>query len=454
MPEPPIAKKKARRHTPQVMALTGVGMGLTLLTEVLIASRLGARGLTDALILALSMPRLLANVGREATKFSLLTVFVRVDERQGEQALRDLAQRVLNLFLLIGLMLTLAAVVWAGPLMRLLGPGLDPDSLREAQHLLRFCAPVAIFALGSAVLEVTLNCRHRFTITATRNTVAPLVVVLIILATWPLEHVARWIAGGLSLGYGCFFVLLLMRARKEMGLRLDLRRWPDRRAMRELRGTIAYPLLGFGVRQGSRMAERSIASLAGPGGVTAYYLAYHLLGAVQNLVGVSIALTGQPRLTRHDLAGDQQRFGRLLRRRVLYSLAVSLPIAAGVTLLHRPIVDLLYGHGRFGAEAVAATSGVLMILGPAIVFYCLIPVLSSALYARKRFGAVLYNMTLAGATNILLAWVMFRWWGLTGVALAALAASCVAVVNLALLLRTGPARAASAVPGSAIEPQP
>ncbi|MEP0763579.1 MAG: hypothetical protein HRF48_12665, partial [Chloroflexota bacterium] len=91
MSGPPIPKKKARRHTPQVMALTGVGMGLTLLTEVLIASRLGARGLTDALILALSMPRLLANVGREATKFSLLTVFVHVDERRGERALRDLA---------------------------------------------------------------------------------------------------------------------------------------------------------------------------------------------------------------------------------------------------------------------------------------------------------------------------------------------------------------------------
>ena len=68
---------------------------------------------------------------------------------------------------------------------------------------------------------------------------------------------------------------------------------------------------------------------------------------------------------------------------------------------------------------MAASAAVLFVLGPAVILYCLAPVLTSALYAQKRYGEVLYNMCLAAAANVVLAFALFHWLGLTGIAWAA-----------------------------------
>lgn len=427
---------------------------MALLVDILIAARLGAAGATDALIIALTLPRLLGTVGREATKFSLLTVFIHTRQDQGEEAFRDFARRVLNLFLLIGAVVTVAGIVLAGPAVRVMGPGLGDEAQLLAVWLLQLCSPVALFALGSAVLEVTLNSQKQFVITALRNAVSSLAIVAVVLVTWRSERAAMWIAAGHSAGYCLLFFTLLHYTFHRLGIGWNPLRWPTRCTLRQLRGTIALPLAGFGVRQGSRVIERAIASLAPGGGVAAYYFAYRLLGSLQNLVGVSVALTGQPRLTEHDLAGDPKRFTRMLRQRAIATVLISLPIAAAVMLLSKPAIALLYGYGKFDPAAIDLTSDILWYLGPAVVFYCVTPVLMSGLYARKRFGLVLYNMCLAGAANVILAWRLFSYMGLTGLAAAVSASSAISVVNLLILLTIASKQAGSVVTASAATSNP
>ena len=64
-----------RSSTQRVISLGGVGMALALFADVLIVRRLGFSATTDALVIALTLPRLIGTIGRDATKFSLMTVF-------------------------------------------------------------------------------------------------------------------------------------------------------------------------------------------------------------------------------------------------------------------------------------------------------------------------------------------------------------------------------------------
>jgi putative peptidoglycan lipid II flippase len=423
-----------RSSTQRVMSLGGAGMALALLADVLIARRLGFTATTDALLIALTLPRLIGTVGRDATKFSLMTVFIQAQKEDGDDAFADLGARVLNLFMVIGLALTGAGLLLAGPIVSVIGWGLDPDGRALCATLLRLSAGIATFALGSAVLEVMLNSHKHFTVTAIRNAVAPCVVIATTLATWRNPNAPYWIAGAFTFGYGLYFLLLILNAGRRLGFRPDPRRWPGGATFEKLRGTIGYPLAGFGVRQAARVVERIIASLGPDGSVAAYYYAYRLLAAIQNLVGVSVALTGQPGLTEHDLAGERGRFVAALRRRVGIILLIGVPAAALLMLLSRQIIGFLYGGGGLDPKSLSASAAVLFVLGPAAVFYCMTPVLNSALYAQKRYGAVLYNMCLAAGTNVLLAFVLFKWLGLTGVAWAASAAAVLSVINLLWLL--------------------
>ena len=426
--------KLRRSSTLRVMFLTALGMALGLAVTILIAARFGATALTDALFIALLIPRMLGNVARDATKFSLITVLLHAEKRDGLDAMRELTTRVLNLFLLLGLALVVIGFAAAPPIIALIGPGLDDAGRATAVTLFRWCLPMLMFALGSAVLEVLLNSQRQFAAAALRNAAAPAVVIALMVASWKSSHTAWWVAVGYSAGAAVFFLWLAARARATLAWRYRVRDMPDGNTWRVLRRDVGLPLTGFTVRQSSRIVERSFASLTGAGGVAHYSFAYQLLAAIQNLVGTSVALTGQPRLTEHDLAGDRVMFFRLLRRRVGITLLFSAPMAVVLMALHKPIVAALFGWGSFDAEAVEATARVLLWLGPAIIFYCLIPVLTSALYAQQRVGAVLANMCLMAAINIVGAWFGYRCMGLTGIALAATITSAVSVANLTFLL--------------------
>jgi putative peptidoglycan lipid II flippase len=407
--------------TQRVMTLSGAGMVLALLADVLIARRLGFTATTDALLIALTLPRLIGTVGRDATKFSLMTVFIETQRSDGDDAFKDLGARVLNLFLVIGLVLTIAGLLLAGPIVSIVGWGLDPGGRELSATLLRLSAGIAVFALGSAVLEVMLNSRKHFTVTAIRNAVVPTLVIAATVATWRNDDDAPYtIAGAFTAGYAVYFLTLVYQASRRLRFTPNPTRWPGRSTFNKLRGTIGYPLAGFGIRQTARVIERAIASLGPEGSVAAFYYAYRLLAAIQNLVGVSVALTGQPKLTEHDLDGDRTRFIKALRQRIGIILIISIPAAALLMLLHRQIIALLYGQGGLSAERLADSASVLLILGPAAIFYCLTPVLNSALYAQKRYGTVLYNMCLAAGTNVLLAFVLFKGLGLNNVELSVL----------------------------------
>ena len=248
--------------------------------------------------------------------------------------------------------------------------------------------------------------------------------------TWRDDRAPYWIAGAFTLGYALYFFMLLFNTVIKLGFKPNLVHWPDRVTFTKLRGTIAYPLAGFGVRQVARVVEYAIASLGPAGSVTAYYCAYRLLAAIQNIVGVSVALTGMPKLTEQDLAGDRQQFKQSIRQRLLLILGLTVPIAVMLMLLSTYIIGFLYGGKGKDPAGLEASAAVLFVLGPATIFYCSIPVLTSALYARKRFGAVLGNMCFAAVCNVLLAYVLFNWLGLTGVAWAAMTAALLSMLNL------------------------
>lgn len=424
-----------RSSTQRVMSLGAFGMALALLADVLIARRLGFTATTDALLIALTLPRLIGTVGRDATKFSLMTVFIETHTREGDEAFKDLGARVFNLFILIGLVLTGAGLLLAGPIVSVIGWGLDPADRALSASLLRLASGIAAFALGSAVLEVMLNSQKHFVLTAIRNSVAPVVVIAATIATWRNDARAPYmIAGAFTVGYALYFFLLLGHTAHRLRFIPNPTRWPMRETFDKLRGTIGYPLAGFGVRQTARVLERTIASLGPDGSVAAYYYAYRLLAALQNLVGVSVALTGQPKLTEHDLDGHRNKFIKALKQRIGITLVISLPAAGMLMLLHRPIISLLYGGGSLSTDRLNDSMAILFILGPAVIFYCLTPVLNAALYAQKRYGTVFYNMCLAAGSNVILAFVLFNWLALPGVAWAALIAAAISVLNLLWLV--------------------
>lgn len=415
------------------MSLTLSGMIIGLIVDVLIAARLGTTRNADALIMALSLPLFIDTVTREGTKFSMVPFFIEKMKSLAEAEYQRFVSGFLNLILVGGVFLVAIIESFSPLIISILAPGFSDESRKQTIGLLRLCAPIVFFAIGITLLSVLLTSQKRFSLVALRNTVVPCVVLVTIGAAWKLEDLPLWIAMAYTIGFMTYFIILFVAVKKAGYVHI----WSVWMSMRELRnvfGTVSLPTAGFVIRQSSRIVERMIASLVAVGGVSAYYFAFRIFSSIQSIIGNSIAMTGLPQMSESILAGEKGSVIRKLQRNVVWATGLILPVVLVLWGFHDEIIRLIYGRGQFGEDSIQMTSRILLWLGFGLAFFCLIPVLQSALYAQKKYLLVFLNMTLMAAMNISTAWLFSQWWALSGIAISVSLTALLSVLSLLYLL--------------------
>jgi len=418
----------------RVMSLTFIGMLLGLLVDILIAAKLGTSQATDALVVALSLPFLIDTVTREGTNFSMMPLFIERRANLSEAEYHHFASRLINLALALGISMTVWLEALAPWIVAILAPGFSPEGQAQATILLRIGAPLIIFAPGITVLSVLFNSQKRFSLVALRNSMTPAVVVVTICLAWNHNQIVLWIAAAYSIGFAAFFFTLFLGVHKAGHQHNWLAR-VSRDDLASLWQTNSLPTLGFVIRQGSRLVERQLASLVAVGGVASYYFAFRLASAVQSLIGSSLATTSLPRLAEHGLIGDKPRLAATLRKNLIRAALLTIPAVVLILLFHNNLIRGMYGRGSFNETSIQQTSQIFFCLGTGLVFFCLVPILQSGLYALKAYRLVFCNMFVIAMVNIFLAGLLSQKWGLVGIAIAVSLSAALSVVNVIYLLQ-------------------
>jgi murein biosynthesis integral membrane protein MurJ len=432
-----LIKKIWNSATQRVISLTFIGMLIGLTVDILIAAKLGTGKIADALIIALSLPLFVDTISREGTKFSMVPIFMERRAILSEDEYNRFVSGLTNFALMIGLIILFFIEMLASWVVNLLAPGLTEEGKTEAAKLLMICSPLVLFAMGITILSTLLNSQKRFSIVALRNAIAPGVVVLTIGLMWNRENITLWIAAAHAIGFAGFFFLLFWGARR-VGYRHLWSAWPSMKDISNLLSIISFPTIGFIVGQSLRMIERLLASLFSIGGVASYYFAFGIFSAIQTLIGYSIAITVLPTLTDQNLRGENTKIAVTIRKKLLKTLWLSLPVGLCIFFFNEEIIRLVYGHGSFDETSINQTSNILFWFSLGIIFICFIPILISGLYAKKAYKLILQNMITIAAINILLAWIFSQAWGLVGIAIAVSFSALLGVVNLLYLLhKTG-----------------
>jgi putative peptidoglycan lipid II flippase len=125
----------------------------------------------------------------------------------------------------------------------------------------------------------------------------------------------------------------------------------------------------------------------------------------------------------------------LFRNGFSTSLALLLPAAAGLVVLARPIIALLFEHGAFAASDTAQTASVLRLYAVGIVPYGWVYMLTRTCYARQQTALPLIASTVAVAVNIGLDLALVGPLGVEGLALATAVAGWTQAGVLAFVIR-------------------
>ncbi len=388
----------------------------TLLREQLVARYFGAGDAVDAFVMASTLPLFLITVVATSLASAHVPVAMALRSREGARAGAELSGAVL--LLLIAALIVCAVLLWlaAPAYLGWVATGFDAGKRRLAEHLLSLLLPMLVLGGVSGFLTAELNAAGRFAIPALAPALVPVLAgagVYGLHSGLGIDALAYATDAGYA--FQCLALAwLLLRGR---GAALSgLGR--HREEIAQVAGHYLPLLSGAALMATTPLLDQTMASWLAPGSV-----AQLSFGSVLTMFasGFGARVLGGPALSvfsalaaRAEWTRLNAEFGRTMRLAIL----VSLPVSAVLALLSGPIIALVFGGGAFTVATAIEVAKVQQMLCLQIPWYVssilAVRLLTALGMNRQVFVVAAANVLL----NALLNFLLMRWLGVAGIALA------------------------------------
>jgi len=347
-------------------AVTLAGRFIGLLRNILLTNEFGVGAETDAFLWAIAIPTALLSVMTGALNSVLIPTLQKYGGKSPENEARrkQLYHRTLAITVIVCLVLGLASVIFADPLVRLLAPGFTGDKHSLAADMFAIMMVAVVFIGIVSVFSSVLNAHHEF-FAPSLGTLLSGVAVILAIYTVGSAYGMRGIAWGVTIGFVLFTIYLLpsMR-RKGYNLKLDMQ-WRGDQDLRSMGERIFPVMVGSAVFQAYWIVEKLLASGLGDQKITTLGLANGIIQVPIGLFAGALAVPLFPLLSEYVKQQRMDDMKSVLGKGFLYQYHVLAPATVGIIMLSDEFVRIFYAHGgNFSDEAVRLTSW-------AMVFYAI-----------------------------------------------------------------------------------
>jgi putative peptidoglycan lipid II flippase len=161
-----------------------------------------------------------------------------------------------------------------------------------------------------------------------------------------------------------------------------------------------------------------LASSMPTGSLTALNYAFQLMLLPLGVFSIAISAAVFPTLSHYASLGQAAKMRDALQQAIRWILFLTLPTAIVMVVLRRPIVNLLFQYGAFGAEARELTQAAFLFYALGLAGHALVQILARAYYAsRDTTTPVALTLVSIGA-NVVLSVSLAPTMGINGLALA------------------------------------
>jgi len=400
---------RVARHAGTIGAATLLSRLLGLVREQVMAGLFGAGLATDAFNVAFRVPNLLRDLFAEgAMSSAFVPTFTQVWKTRGEGEAWALGRQLMVTLLAVLAVLSAAGVAFAPALVGLLAPGFGSvaGKLDLTVTLTRVMLPFLPAVALAAVAMGMLNARGRFAVPALAPALLNVVMVgagvalIPVCRAWGQPPILAMALGVVLGGVAQFVCQLPALGAEGFHLRPE---WPRRDpGVARVAALMLPATVGLAGTQLNVFVSTLIASLMAQGSVSWLAYAFRLMQLPIGVFGVALATVSLTGLSRAAADQDMPALKTTLSATLRLVFALTLPASLWLAVMARPLVGLLYEHGRFGAADTAQTAGALVMYCVGLPAFAATGVLTRAFYAlgdtapavRASFGAVAVNLAL------------------------------------------------------------
>ena len=436
---PAKGQRVSRRATGIVAIAVMCSRLLGLIREQLFAGLFGAGKNLDAFLMAFRVPNLLRDLFAEgALSTAFITTFSKKITTDGDKSAWQLANKVATLTAVFVSAITLLGIIFAPQLVGLMTWwSWSPEKTELTILLTRIMWPFILLVSLAALVMGVLNAKHVFGAPAMASTYFNLgsIITGIAIGWWLDPHFGARSLIGLAIGTlvgGAWQLAAQFPALRRVGYRFhpDFN-WRDP-GVRTVLTLMGPAVIAASAVQVNVLVNSGFAARLGDGPVSWLNIAFRLMQLPLGIFGVAVGTVTLPLVSRSAAAGDTPGFRSAIAHALRLVMLLTIPAAIGLVILARPIISVIYQHGRFTSFSTDQTALALRFYALGLAAYAAVKVLAPAFYALDRKYLPMLVSMLSIITNFFLNWFfMFKvQLGHRGLALST---SIVAVTNFLLL---------------------
>jgi putative peptidoglycan lipid II flippase len=350
-------------------------------------------------------------------------------DRQGRPAAWDLFARIVNLAFVVTAAVSAVIILFAGPLVRyVIVPNFTPENQVLTASLMRIdLLAILIFSISGLVMS-GLQANQHFLLPALAPVFYNLGQIFGVTVLTPAYglHLGPVTLPAFGLGlygmvYGVIIGSVLHLSIQIPGLIRYGFRWQPVIGLKNpgvIRVLILlWPrLLTMACIQGYFVARDNLGSYFGTVGVGALNLGWTIEQVPETVIGTAIAIALLPTLAEFINAGRVDNFRDTVNRALRVMLALSLPVAALLAVVVRPLVASFFGYGTEQLNLVTWCTWAFLfgLLGDTWL-----EVAVRSFYANQNTRTPLVAAAIQAVSFFGLAWLLSQWIGLPGIPLAA-----------------------------------
>jgi putative peptidoglycan lipid II flippase len=381
---------------------------LGLIREQVLAGLFGAGYFIDAYVVAFRIPNLLRDLFAEgALSSAFVTVFTDYDQKKGPKETWKLANNVLTtLFVIVGT-LTLLGIFFAGDIITLMAPDFSriPGKIALTRDMTVIMFPFFILVSLAAAVMGMLNTKGYFFIPAMSSAffnLGSIVSGVILAFVFPRfgqpaivgMAVGTLIGGFLQLAiqlpslYKVGFHLMPVFSFRDEGLRRVVK-------------LMIPAIIGLSATQINIFINTYFAASCEQGSVSWLNYAFRLMQFPIGVFGVAISIATLPVISRHASNKDLNQLKGAYLSSLVMAFALTIPASCGLVILAKPIIKLIFEHGRFTGYDTLRTAEALSFYAIGLFAYASVKIAVPVFYVLNDTKYPVIASFMAVVVNIL-----------------------------------------------------
>jgi len=405
--------------------------------DMVIAWFFGAGFLSDAFFVAFRIPNLLRRLFAEGSlSIAFVPVFTDYLTHAGRAEAFKMARSTLRMLSILLVVLTLAGILGAPWIVRVVAPGFSGAKFALTVTLTRIVFPYIFFICLVALSMGILNTLGHFAAPALAPVFLNVAIIGAVLFIAPyMETPVAGLAIGVLIG-GLLQLLLQVPFLIRRGFRFWQKAPIYHPGLKRIGKLMGPAVFGAAVYQINILIGTLLASLLPEGSVSYLYYADRLVQFPLGIFAISMSVAVLPSLSRQAAAENFEGLADTFGYAVRLIFFITLPAMVGLIVLREPIVALLFQRGEFSAESTRLTAYALIFYSLGLWAFSAVRIVVSTFYSMQDTITPVKMASISIIANILLSLLLMGPLSHGGLALATSLASMINFLLLVWALRT------------------